>query len=244
MKTRDSAHRKKSKKITLLSWSSGKDCAWALHVLRQQPDIEVVGLFCTVNQEFSRVAMHAVRIELLQQQAESVGLPIHIINIPHPCSNEQYEAVMGKFIKKVKQKKIKFMAFGDIFLEDVRQYRENKLAGTGIEPLFPLWGIPTDQLSQEMVNKGLRAQITCVDPKVLSPEFVGFEYSSSFLERIPKNVDPCGERGEFHTFAFDGPIFNKKIIFTVGEVVHRDGFVFVDLLPGEHMKIPGSNAKK
>lgn len=224
------------KKITLLSWSSGKDCAWALHVLRQQSDVEVAGLFCTVNQEFSRVAMHAVRIELLRQQAECVDLPIHILNIPYPCSNAEYEAVMEKFIEKCKQEKIKYMAFGDIFLEDVRQYRENKLAGTGIEPLFPLWGRKTGQLSQEMVNSGLRAQITCVNPKVLEPEFAGHEYNSAFLKKIPENVDPCGERGEFHTFVFDGPVFKKKLNFTIGEVVHRDGFVFADLLPGEYSK--------
>ena len=221
------------KKIALLSWSSGKDCAYALHVLRQQPGIEVVGLYCTVNREFSRVAMHAVRIELLRQQAESVGLPIHILNIPYPCSNSQYEAVMEKFIGKVKQEKIKYMAFGDIFLQDVRQYREDKLAGTGIEPLFPLWGRSTGELSQEMVNSGLKAQITCVDPKFLSPEFAGQEYNSSFLKKIPGNVDPCGENGEFHTFVYDGPIFNKKLNFSIGEVVQRDSFVFADLLPGQ-----------
>jgi len=219
------------KKKTLLSWSSGKDSAWALHVLRQQPEIDLVGLFCTVNQEFSRVAMHAVRIQLLLKQAESIGLPVQIINLPFPCSNSEYESIMEKFICEARQQEITCMAFGDIFLEDVRQYREKALSNTGIEPLFPLWGIPTDKLSKEMVNSGLKAQITCIDPKVLPPEFAGNEYCASFLEKLPPNVDPCGENGEFHTFAFDGPMFNEKIKFSIGEVVTRDGFVFADLFP-------------
>jgi len=220
------------KKRTLLSWSSGKDSAWALHILRQQPEIEVVGLFCTVNQEFKRVAMHAVRLELLQQQAEHAGLPIQLIPIPHPCSDSEYEAIMRDFIEQAQQQGIKYIAFGDIFLEDIRKYREDRLAGTGITPIFPLWGIPTGELSQEMVNSGLRAMITCVDPRHLPSDFAGQEYGPSFLERIPANIDPCGENGEFHTFAFDGPMFKKAVNISVGETVSRDGFIFTDLLPG------------
>lgn len=219
------------KKRTLLSWSSGKDSAWALHILRQQSDIEVVGLFCTVNQEFERVAMHAVRIELIQQQAESVGLPIQLIPIPHPCSNSEYETIMNEFIKQVKKQGIECFAFGDLFLEDVRKYREVSLADTGITPIFPIWGKETKTLSKEMVNSGLRAKITCVDPKHLSSDFAGKEYNKSFLEQISASIDPCGENGEFHSFAFDGPMFKKEINICVGETVSRDGFVFTDLLP-------------
>jgi uncharacterized protein (TIGR00290 family) len=221
------------KKRTLLSWSSGKDSAWALHILRTQPEIDVVGLFCTVNQEFERVAMHAVRVELIRQQAENAGLPIHIIPIPHPCSNSEYEAIMGEFIKQTQQQHIEYMAFGDIFLEDVREYREQKLAGTGITPIFPLWGMPTRELAREMVHSGLRAQITCVDPQYLSPEFVGREYSISFLEEISNTIDPCGEHGEFHSFVFDGPMFKKPLHIAVGDIVHRDGFVFADVFAEE-----------
>ena len=218
---------------TLLSWSSGKDSAWALHVLRQQPDIEVIGLFSTINQAFDRVAMHAVRVELLQRQAEEVGLPVQLIPIPNPCSNPEYEAIMGNFVEDAKQQGVECFAFGDLFLEDIRKYREAKLAGTGITPIFPLWGMPTKALANKMVSSGLRARITCIDPKHLSLDFAGEEYDQSFLDRIPANVDPCGENGEFHTFAFDGPMFKNAVDAAVGETVSRDGFVFTDLLPGK-----------
>lgn len=221
------------KKRTLLSWSSGKDSAWALHVLRQHLDIDVVGLFCTVNQEFERVAMHAVRIELLHKQAENAGLPIKIIRIPYPCSNTNYKAIMKGFIEEAKQEGIVCFAFGDLFLEDVRKYRETNLADTGITPIFPLWGIPTRKLSDEMVNSGLRAKITCVDPKHLSSDFAGKEYDKLFLDQISADVDPCGENGEFHSFAFDGPMFKNAVKISVGETVYRDGFIFVDLLPDQ-----------
>ncbi len=218
-------------KKTLLSWSSGKDSAWALHVLRQRGDIEIAGLFCTVNQAFARVAMHAVRVELLQQQAVHVGLPVRLIPIPYPCPDAEYEAIMGAFVNEAKQQGVECFAFGDLFLEDVRRYREAKLAETGITPLFPLWGIPTGELSREMVNQGLRARITCIDPKRLTPDLAGAEYDKSFLDRIPANVDPCGENGEFHTFAYDGPMFKKALSIVAGETVSRDGFIFTDLLP-------------
>ena len=221
------------KKKTLLSWSSGKDCAWALHMLRQQPDIEVAGLFCTFNEKFERGAMHAVRNELIIQQAERIGLPLQLIPIPYPCSDSEYKKIMGNFIEQAKTQEIDSIAFGDLFLEDIRSYRETSLAETGIRPLFPLWGMPTDELSEEMVNSGLRAKITCIDPQYLSPEFAGHEYDSTFLKQIPDSVDPCGEKGEFHSFAYDGPMFKSAVNICVGETVTRDGFVFTDLLPRE-----------
>lgn len=219
------------KKKTLLSWSSGKDSAWALHVLRQRQDIDVVGLFCTFNEKFKRGAMHAVRNDLIRQQAENIGLPIELIPIPDPCSDIEYRTIMKAFIDRAKAASIACIAFGDLFLEDVRSYRETSLADSGITPLFPLWGIPTTQLSKEMVNNGLRAVITCIDPQCLAPDFAGQEYDSNFLEKLPDSVDPCGEKGEFHSFAFDGPMFEKKVDICVGETVRRDGFVFTDLLP-------------
>lgn len=230
----DEADRNTMKKRTLLSWSSGKDSAWALHVLRRQSDMDVVGLFSTVNQEFERVAMHAVRNELLQQQAESVGLPIQVIPIPNPCSHAEYENIMGEFIAQVKEQRMDCIAFGDLYLEDIRKYREEKLDGTGITPTFPLWGKDTEALSKEMVEGGLRAIITCIDPRTMPSAFAGKEYNASFLEQIPAGVDPCGENGEFHSFAFDGPMFKSAVNIRVGETVSRDGFIFTDLLPEKH----------
>jgi len=216
----------------LLSWSSGKDSAWALHVLRQRSEFEVVGLLTTVNLAADRVAMHAVRSELLREQAAAVGLPLHAVGIPWPCSNADYEAAMSGALQRAKDDQITVMAFGDLFLEDIRQYRVEKLAGTGIEPTFPIWGIPTDQLAREMIAGGLRARLTCVDPKQLDARFAGREFDAALLSELPDGVDPCGERGEFHTFAYDGPIFSRPVAINGGEVVTRDGFVFADLLPG------------
>ncbi|HUK55562.1 MAG TPA: ATP-binding protein [Nitrospiria bacterium] len=221
------------RKKTLLSWSSGKDSAWTLHLLRQRNDIEVVGLFTTVNAEFRRVAMHAVRLELLERQAEAVGLPLETLNIPHPCSNLQYESVMKAFVDASRGRGIRCMAFGDLFLQDIRAYREEKLKETGITPLFPLWEIPTDRLARQMILEGLRAYVTCVDPKKLPARFAGREFGSAFLDELPESIDPCGEYGEFHTFAVDGPMFRTPIGIRVGEVVERDGFVFADLRPQE-----------
>jgi uncharacterized protein (TIGR00290 family) len=220
-------------KQTLLSWSSGKDSAWALHVLRQQPHIQIVGLVTTVNEAYQRVAMHAVRLELLRQQSDAVDLPLRVANIPHPCSNADYECIMQKLIDESIRQGVECMAFGDLFLQDIKAYRETQLSGTGITPLFPLWGIPTDKLSQQMVSGGLRASVTCIDPKQIPPSFIGREYNESFLADLPETVDPCGERGEFHTFAFDGPMFHKPVSVQTGEVVERDGFIFADLLPIE-----------
>lgn len=217
------------KRKTLMSWSSGKDSAWALYKLQQEPEIDVVGLFCTVNKEFNRVAMHAVRIELLQRQAMSIGLPLEIIEIPYPCSDDTYEEIMDIFVKKENKANIEHFAFGDLFLEDVRNYREDKLRGTGITPIFPLWNIPTDKLSREMIDSGLRAVITCVDPKQIPKEFVGKEFDKSFLDSLPETIDPCGEKGEFHSFVFDGPMFKESLEISLGNVVLRDGFVFIDV---------------
>lgn len=216
---------------TLLSWSSGKDSAWALHILRGLWDVEVVGLMTTVNEVHQRVAIHAVRLELLQRQAEALGLPVQVIHLPSPCTNSQYEEAMGKFVHESKQLGIECMAFGDLFLADIKEYREAKLAGTGITPLFPLWLAPTDGLAKEMISSGLRAVVTCVDPQQLPLSFAGREFDEQFLADLPNHVDPCGERGEFHTFAFDGPMFEKPVSIEKGTVVERDGFAYADLLP-------------
>ncbi|RRS30071.1 MAG: ATP-binding domain-containing protein [Epsilonproteobacteria bacterium (ex Lamellibrachia satsuma)] len=217
------------KRKTLMSWSSGKDSAWALHKLQQNPEIDLVGLFCTVNEEFCRVTMHGVRVELIKKQALSIGLPLEIIEIPHPCSNAEYEKIMGQFVERAKSNNIEYFAFGDLFLEDVRNYREEKLKGSGIKPIFPVWGIPTDKLLRQMISSGLRTVITCINPKQISKEFVGKELDENFLCSLPKNVDPCGENGEFHSFVFDGPMFKEKIEISVGDIVHRDNFVFADV---------------
>jgi len=214
----------------LLSWSSGKDSAWALHTLRQQGNVEIVGLLTTINESADRVAMHAVRSELLRVQAAAAGLPLHAVGIPSPCSNEQYEAAMGAAIRRAQADGITAMAFGDLFLEDIRRYRVEKLAGTGIEPMFPIWGIPTGRLARDMIAGGLRARLTCVDPKQLAPSFVARDFDSALLADLPACVDPCGERGEFHSFAYAGPMFSAPLAIRSGEVVTRDGFVFADLL--------------
>ena len=214
-----------------LSWSSGKDSAWALQVLRQSGEYEVSGLFTTINSAFDRVAMHAVRVELLRLQAQAVGLPLHLIEIPYPCSDEQYAEVMTDFMARARNDGVQCMAFGDLYLEDVRRYREERMQGTGIVPVFPLWGKPTRALLQEMLASRLRACLTCVDPKVLPKEFAGRELTSGLLAEMPASIDPCGENGEFHTFVFAGPMFSVSLDIEMGEVVERDGFVFADCLP-------------
>ena len=219
------------RKKTLLSWSSGKDSAWALHTLKQDPGIDLVGLFCTINKEFDRVAMHGVRVELLQKQADSIGLPLEVIEIPYPCSNAEYEKIMGLFVARAQKANIEQFAFGDLFLEDVRHYREEKLKNSGIKAIFPIWGIPTEQLSRDMIRSGLRTVITCIDPRKTPEEFAGREFDEDFLHALPETVDPCGENGEFHSFVFDGPMFKEKIDILVGDIIHRDDFVFADVLP-------------
>lgn len=213
-----------------LSWSSGKDSAWALHMLRRDPELEVVGLLTTVNQHFGRVAMHAVRTELLRAQADAAGLPLLEVGIPFPCSNEQYEAAMSTAVESARAQGVTVMAFGDLFLEDIRAYRLEKLAGTGLRPCFPLWGLPTDALAQSMLDGGLQARLTCVDPRQLPAKFAGRAFDAALLRELPGGVDPCGERGEFHTFAHAGPMFRWPVPLAAGEVVERDGFVFADFM--------------
>ncbi len=219
------------KKRTWLSWSSGKDSAWALLELQRDPSIELCGLLTTVNETHGRVAMHAVRQALLETQAERAGLPLIQVNIPSPCTNEQYQDAMAAAMQRAKDDRIQAVAFGDLFLEDIREYREKNLAPTGIEPLFPLWQRNTRDLAQTMVEGGLKATLTCVDPKQCPTEFVGRSYDTALLRELPESVDPCGENGEFHTFVHAGPMFRAPIEIQVGERVERDGFQFADILP-------------
>ncbi len=216
----------------LLSWSSGKDCAWTLHVLRSQPDVEIVGLLTTLNEAADRVAMHAVRRELLEAQAAAAGLPLWPVLLPWPCPNEVYEARMSAALEQARSEGVTHTAFGDLFLEDVRDYRIDKLAGTGIEPLFPLFGTPADTppLARQMIDAGVRAVLTAVDPKQLPERFVGRSYDDELLAELPEGVDPCGERGEFHTFCYAGPMFAKRLDIRVGEIVTRAGFCFADVV--------------
>src|SRR5262245_25242839 len=214
---------------TLISWSSGKDSAWLVHTLRQTPGIELGALLTTVNESAGRVAMHAVRVELLETQADALGLPLWKVFIPSPCSNELYERAMAERGARAVSQGFSHVAFGDLFLEDVRRYREEKLAGSGLTPLFPLFGADTSMLAREMIAAGLRARLTCVDPKQLDRSFVGREFDAALLRDLPSAVDPCGERGEFHSFAYDGPMFSRPIPIETGEIVERDGFAFADL---------------
>jgi uncharacterized protein (TIGR00290 family) len=216
---------------TLLSWSTGKDSAWSLHVLRQRPDVTVVGLVTTINAAFDRVAMHGVRRALLEAQAEAAGLPLHVLEIPYPCPNADYERIMGAFVAEQAAEGIEAMAFGDLFLEDIRRYRETKLAGTGIAPLFPLWGSATGRLARDMIAGGLEAYVTCVDPRKMPASFAGRRFDLDLLADLPAGVDPCAENGEFHTFASAGPMFARPIAVRTGEIVTRDGFVFCDVMP-------------
>ncbi|HJQ39827.1 MAG TPA: ATP-binding protein [Thermoanaerobaculia bacterium] len=211
---------------TLLSWSSGKDSAWTLHRLRGDERYEVVGLLTTINSAADRVAMHAVRSELLRAQAAAADLPLWPVPIPSPCSNEEYEQAMSAAMQRAEAEHIDCIAFGDLFLEDVRVYREEKLAATRIRPIFPLWGSDTRTLAQEMLAGGLRARITCVDPRVAPRELAGRDFDPA---ELAETIDPCGERGEFHTFAYAGPMFREPIAIESGEIVERDGFVFADL---------------
>jgi len=216
------------KKI-LISWSGGKDSAWALHLLRLAGEFEVGGLLTTVNERFRRVAIHGFREELLERQAEMAGLPLWKVDLPFPCSNEEYEARMGAACTQAVKEGFEGVAFGDLFLEDIRAYRVAKLAGTGLEPLFPVWGIPTDRLAADMMAGGLRARLTCVDPRKVPAEFAGREWDTQLLRELPPGVDPCGENGEFHSFAYAGPVFKEEIQVEAGERVVRDGFVYAEL---------------
>ena len=217
----------------LVAWSSGKDSAWSLHLLRQQAEIEVVGLLTTLDEGRERVAMHAVRRELLLAQAAAAGLPLTIVSIPNPCPNEVYERRMGEAVARARADGVVSVAFGDLYLEDVRRYRERQMQGSGLSLRFPLWGRPTRALAEEMIDGGLRATLTAVDPRRLDARFAGRAFDRALLAELPAEVDACGENGEFHSFAWAGPMFSRPIRVRPGAVVTRDGFVFADLLPEE-----------
>ena len=215
---------------TWLWWSSGKDSAWSLHVLNSEKRYRVTGLVTTINAAFHRVAMHGVRESILAVQARRSGLPLHLASLPYPCPNGAYEAAFEASVAAARRARVSCMAFGDLFLEDVRDYRLGLLADSGIQALFPLWGQPTAALARSMIAGGLKARVTCVDPQQLPGTFAGRSYDEAFLSDLPGNVDPCGENGEFHTCTIAGPMFDRPIAVTTGEVVERDGFVFSDLL--------------
>lgn len=220
------------KKKILMSWSSGKDSAWALNLLRQDRDIDVVALLTTFNEEAGRVAMHGVRHRIVELQAHAAGLPLIAVDLPYPCSNAEYEVAMSSALDNaVDRCDVEAVAFGDLHLEDVRTYREKQLSMTGLDPLFPLWGQPTDALAREMIEGGLRAIITCVDPKQMPSAFAGADFDAALLDSLPAGVDPCGENGEFHTVVTAGPVFEVPLDVVVGDVVARDGFIFADVLP-------------
>lgn len=220
-----------ARKKILLSWSGGKDSAWALHLLRQTSEYDVAALMTTVNQQFQRVAMHGFREELLDLQAASAGLPLWKLSLPWPCSNEIYEAIMREACQRAVAEGFHGLAFGDLFLEDIRQYRIDRLAETGLEPLFPCWGLPTDTLARDMIAAGMDARLTCINPQALEPHFAGRRFDAALLAELPATVDPCGERGEFHSFVCAGPMLSRSIEVRAGEIVQRDGFVYADLLP-------------
>jgi len=222
-------------KQILLSWSSGKDSAWCLQVLRASSEYKIVGLLTTFNQAADRVAMHAVRRELVERQADVSGIPLWPVDLPWPCANEKYEELMAGACREAINRGIEGIAFGDLFLQDVRAYRERQLQGTGLEPIFPLWGQPTDELARTMIRSGVRAKLTCVDTNQLAAEFAGREFDESLLAALPAAIDPCGEKGEFHSFVYAGPMFEREIPVDLGERVVRDQFVFADLLYCGHI---------
>lgn len=214
-----------------LAWSSGKDSAWALHTVRQSGEFEIVALLTTVNRTYQRVAMHAVREVLVEMQADAAGLPLVKVPIPSPCTNQVYEQSMAEAMARARADGVMHVIFGDLFLEDIRAYRENQLARCGMTPVFPLWLSDTRRLAEEMIAGGLSAFLTCVDPRKLDRGFAGRRFDAQLLRELPPGVDPCGENGEFHTFANAGPMFSRQIAVSAGEIVERDGFVFADLLP-------------
>jgi uncharacterized protein (TIGR00290 family) len=213
----------------MLAWSGGKDSAWALHLLRQRADVEIVGLFTTVNQGTGRIAVHEVRGELLEAQARAVGVPLHIIALPRPCPNAVYEQAIAEFFAQ--HREVSHAAFGDLFLEDIRRYRERQFSGSGVELLFPLWGLPTRALAEQMTAAGLRAWIACVDARRVPAEWAGKVFDPAFVAAVPPGIDPCGENGEFHTFVFEGPPLRSTVRARTGAVTETNGMVCVDLLP-------------
>ena len=216
-------------KKLLLAWSSGKDSAWTLHALRRQ-NIEVSALLTTINSSAARVAMHGVRRELLELQAAAVGIPVWQIPLPWPCTNDDYEARMAEACRRAVAEGFGAIAFGDLYLQDVRDYRERQLAGSGLAPVFPLWEIPTAILARDMIEAGLRARLSCIDSRQLDPAFAGREFDRALLADLPPTADPCGENGEFHSFVYAGPMFREPIPIESGEVRNVDGFIYTDLL--------------
>jgi len=216
---------------TLLSWSSGKDSAWALYLLQHDLSTDLQGLFTVINKKFNRVSMHATRLNLVNRQAKAANLPIQIIALPDPCTSDQYNAIMRQFITESAAKGIERIAFGDIFLENVRRYRENQLADTGIKPFFPLWGISTTLLVKQILAAGIEAYISSVDLQKLPAHYAGQKWSRKLLKEIPKKIDPCGENGEMHTVVVGGPMFCQTIPVIIGEIVERDGFAYADIMP-------------
>jgi uncharacterized protein (TIGR00290 family) len=213
----------------LMSWSSGKDSAWTLHTLRQD-GVHVGGLLTSLNEAAGRVSMHGVREDILRAQADAAGLPLFTIPLPWPCTNEIYEARLRAAVDRAVAEGFTHVAFGDLFLEDVRKYREDRLAGTGLTPLFPLWGIPTARLARDMIAGGIQARISTLDPRVMPRELIGAAFDEALLAALPASVDPCAERGEFHTCVTAGPMFSTPLNVECGEVVEREGFVYGDLL--------------
>jgi uncharacterized protein (TIGR00290 family) len=214
----------------LLSWSSGKDSAWALHLLNQSHPGAVGALLTTINEAVDRVAMHAVRRDVLEAQADAAGLPLRIVRIPHPCPNDVYEVRMRDAVAAAVNDGFTHAAFGDLFLEDIRAYRIEKLKGTGLEPMFPVWGIPTDSLAREMMAGGLRARLSCVDTRVLDASFAGRDFDATLLDDLPAGIDPCGENGEFHSCVYAGPMFRAPLTLAPGEVVVREPFAWRELV--------------
>lgn len=215
----------------VFSWSGGKDSAMALHVLLRDPQFEVVTLLTTVTEGYERISMHGVRQELLLRQAQSIGLPVEEVRIPPQCPNSTYETRMSEVVLRFRERGILHFAFGDIFLEDLRAYREEKLSRANMRALFPIWKVDTRELAARFLKDGFRAITACVDPRKLDKSFAGRELDAAFFRDLPPNVDPCGENGEFHTFVHDGPIFRSPIAVRTGQVVERDSFIFCDLLP-------------
>ena len=219
------------RKPIALSWSGGKDSALALHTLLRDRTVDVAALVTTVTSEYDRVSMHGVRVALLEEQATVLGLPLHVVRIPPAATNTQYERAMREALQMLRQQGIAAMAFGDLFLADVREYRERLVTDTGVEALFPIWGRATDPLARRFVRDGFRAVLVCVDPRQIDVSHCGADFDDALLDALPATADPCGENGEFHTFVYDGPMFDRTIRARRGEVVEKTGFVFCDLLP-------------
>lgn len=223
-----------AKKKAVVSWSTGKDSAYAYHLVAQSDEYEVVGLLTTITGTFDRVAMHGTREAILDAQAERIGMPIHKVKIPWPCTNEIYESTMGSAFEQLKADGITHIIFGDLYLEDIRSYREASVDGTGLTCVFPLWGMDTDKLSKAMTASGLQAVLVCIDPKALQKDFAGRLYNQELVADLPVDADPCGENGEFHTAVVNGPMFDRPIDYSIGETVERSGFIYTDVLLANH----------